>query len=176
MTQTIDEVYFEWLTHRVEPKNARGKTYLDLMGQLHTKEFVWLVPNDDNRLEDAVELRHHFVNENRITDSGDLLIGVPPISVLEVILSLSQRCAFAGGGYPPEWAWQLLENLELHKMSDPLSRMERSEVDDILETLIYRNYEPDGVGGLFPLTHPKENQTKVEIWYQMNAYIEELEQ
>jgi hypothetical protein len=32
------------------------------------------------------------------------------------------------------------------------------------------------VGGFFPLTHPNDDQRKVEIWYQMNAYLDELEQ
>lgn len=177
MTQTIDEVYFTWLTDRVDFDFGKpnGKTYVDLMGQLHSKEFVWVVPNDDNRLEDADALRHQFVNEAGITNPGNLLLGVPPLSVLEVILGLSHRCAFAGGGTPPNWAWRLIENLELHNMYDPVTRRKAEQIDDILDTLIYRNYEPDGVGGFFPLTHPKENQTKVEIWYQMNAYLDEWE-
>jgi hypothetical protein len=145
------------------------------MGQLHTKEFVWLVPNDDNRLEDAMALRHQFLNETGITTPGNLLMGVPPLSVLEVILGLSVRCAFNGGGYPPHWAWVLIENLELHNMSDPLSSRKREKIDDILETLIYRNYDADGVGGFFPLTHPNDDQRTVEIWYQMQAYLDELE-
>ena len=177
MTQTIDEVYFTWLTDRVDFDFGRsnGKTYVDLMGQLHSKEFVWVVPNDDNRLEDAMELRHQFLNETGITNSGQLLMGVPPLSVLEVILGLSLRCAFNDGGTPPSWAWRLIENLDLHNMSDPLTRRKQEQIDDILENLIWRNYEPDGTGGLFPLTHPNNDQREVEIWYQMNAYIDELE-
>lgn len=177
MIQTVDEVYFTWLTDRIDFDFGRtnGRTYVDLMGQLHSKEFVWIVPNDDNRLEDADALRHQFINETGIIDPGELLMGVPPLSVLEVILGLSHRCAFAGGGNPPNWAWRLIENLELHNMSDPVSPRKQEEIDERLDTLIYRTYEPDGVGGFFPLTHPKDNQTKVEIWYQMNAYLDELE-
>jgi len=176
-TQTVDEVYFTWLTDRVDFDFGRssGATYTDLMGQLHSKEFVWVVPNDDNRLEDAMDLRHQFLNETGITNPGELLMGVPPLSVLEVILGLSIRCAFNGGGYPPHWAWRLIENLDLHNMSDPLSTRKQEKVDDILDTFIWRQYEYDGVGGLFPLAHPKEDQRKVEIWYQMNAYLDELE-
>lgn len=177
MTQTIEDVYFAWLTDRVDFDFGRsnGKTYIDLMGQLFSKEFVWVVPNDDNRLEDAMDLRHQFLNETGITNPGELLLGVPPLSVLEVILGLSLRCAFNGGGTPPNWAWRLIENLDLHNMSDPVTRRKAERIDDILENLIWRNYEPDGVGGLFPLAHPQANQTEVEIWYQMNAYLDELE-
>ena len=31
------------------------------------------------------------------------------------------------------------------------------------------------MGGFFPLAFPKEDQTKVEIWYQMSGYLEELD-
>ena len=180
MTWTVDEIYFQWLTEHVNFNYGRpnGKTYIGLMGQLHTKEFVWVVANDDNRLEDAAALRHQFLNESGITNYEEsFLLGDPPLSILEVIIALSERCAFAGGGDPRDWAWRLIENLELHKMADPEAPRQAEKIDDILETLIWRNYEPDGVGGFFPLNHPEENQTKVEIWYQMNAYIDErLEQ
>ena len=177
MKQTIDEVYFTWLTDRINFDFGRtnGRTYVNLCQLLHSKEFVWVVPNDDNRLEDAMELRHQFIDEAAITNPGELLLGVPPLSVLEVIVALSARCAFAGGGYPPTWAWRLIENLELHNMSDPIGPRKAERVEDILDTFIYRNYEPDGTGGMFPLNHPQANQTEVELWYQMNAYIDELE-
>lgn len=175
--RTVEEIYFTWLTDRVDFDFGRstGASYRGLMEILHEKEFVWLVPNDDNRLEDAMALRHQFLEETGITNPGNLLMGVPPLSVLEVILGLSLRCAFNGGGYPPHWAWRLIENLDLHNMSDPITRRKAERIEDILETFIYRNYEPDGVGGLFPLTHPNDDQRKVEIWYQMNAYLDELE-
>lgn len=171
---TLDDIYFEWLTGHVNISYGKpnGKTFLDLMGQLHTKEFVWIVPNDDNRLEDALALRHNFLNDEGISNYGDFLSD-PPLSVLEVIVGLSERCSFVAGGDPRNWAWKLIENLDLHRMSDRLSRRKQEQIDDTLDTLIYRNYDPDGGGGFFPLNHPDMNQKEIEIWYQMNAYIEE---
>jgi hypothetical protein len=176
LTPTIEHVYFEWLTGHINFNHGRpnGKTYVDLMGLLHNKEFIWIVANDDNRLEDAEALRHEFISDEGITRPGGLLDHQPPLSVLEIIVSLSVRCAFADGGNAQDWAWTLIKNLDLHRMSDPLSRMDVEEVDDILDTLIYRNYDPDGSGGFFPLNHPQVNQKEVELWYQMNAYIDEL--
>lgn len=175
MTWNVEQIYFEWLTEHINFGYGKpnGKTYTDLMSQLHTKEFVWTVPNDDNRLEDAMALRFEFLNEAGITNSGDFTLGVPPLSVLEVIVALSRRCAFTDNGEARNWAWKLIENLDLHRMKDPVSRVKVDEIDGILEDLIWRNYHPDGSGGFFPLTHPNENQTKVEIWYQMNQYLEE---
>jgi hypothetical protein len=42
-----------------------------------------------------------------------------------------------------------------------------------LAVLNKREYFPSGKGGLFPLENPREDQTKVEIWYQMHAYVME---
>ena len=35
-------------------------------------------------------------------------------------------------------------------------------------------YERDGQGGFFPLKYPTEDQTKKEIWDQMNLYVNEM--
>lgn len=58
-------------------------------------------------------------------------------------------------------------------MFDPLTVRNERKIDDTIETLMFRTYGPDGKGGFFPLSHPKEDQTKIEIWYQMSAYINE---
>jgi hypothetical protein len=59
-------------------------------------------------------------------------------------------------------------------MSDPLTPPKQRRVQDIMDTVIYRKYDPDGSGGFFPLTRSDDDQTRIELWYQMNAYIEEL--
>jgi hypothetical protein len=94
--------------------------------------------------------------------------------MLEVLVGLSRRCAFIGGGYAPFWAWKLLENLRLHKASDPLTGRKADRVDEILETLIWRTYDRSGQGGFFPLRESTEDQTKTELWVQMNMYINEM--
>ena len=57
-------------------------------------------------------------------------------------------------------------------MYDPVSKRKAMKIDDILENWLWRTYEYDG-SGFFPLTTTEEDQTKVEIWYQMAAYINE---
>lgn len=136
------------------------------------KEFVWLVELDDNRLADGLELRLEFYHENGGGPASVKEYG--PCSVLEVMIGISRRLAWEADGDAPGWAWQLLCNLELHKMHDPLSHRKAKKVDEILETLIWRTYSPDGAGGFFPLAWPERDQTKEEIWYQMHAYVREI--
>lgn len=168
MTRQLDDEYLEWLKAQVYDGSS-SKTYDELLSLLHDKEFVWIIPNDDNRLEDGLDVRNEFLD---VREVHPLLH--KGVSVLEVLVGLSRRMAFAAGREPRYWAWQLLGNLGLHRMSDPVGIIKTTTIDEILETLIWRNYEPDGRGGFFPLRHPREDQTKVELWYQMNAYINEI--
>ena len=165
MTRT-DQAYFEWLVQQIHVPNDR--TFYDLFERMHNLEFVWTVPNDNNRIQDGLDLRYEFLNENpgRLTSNG--------VSFLEVLVALSRRVAFTAGGNAPRWAWKLIKNLRLHKAYDPWTAQKAHSTEEILEAVIWRTYRRDGQGGFFPLKNPSEDQTKVEIWYQMNAYVIEM--
>lgn len=171
MSNSLTEDYLYWLAPQIRDERT-NKTYWDLLTIMFEKEFVWLVPNDDNRLQDGLDLRVDFCYAQHIR--SDALRNLGPCSFLEVLIGLSRRLAFDTGGGAPGWAWQLLINLELHKMADPLGRARKHRVHDILDTVIWRTYNPDGCGGFFPLSWPDEDQRQVELWYQMSAYINEL--
>ncbi len=132
-----------------------------------------MIPNDDNRIADGVDLRNTFLSENGFEDSQPLSLNVLPVSVLEVIIALSDHLSFITDGSARMWAWQLIENLKLDKMCDPVKPRLQQYIDDALESLIWRTYQRDGRGGFFPLIHPNGNQLKVEIWYQMHQYLAE---
>lgn len=161
-----DYEYYEWLVAQVDIPN--GKTYAGLFERIHNVEFVWTVPNDDNRIQDGLDLRLEFANE-RVID-----LNLETATMLEILISLSRRAAFTGGGHPERWAWQFLKNLRLYKISDPLTEEKTKRINDILDTLIWRTYRPDGKGGFFPLKNPMDDQTKIELWYQMNVYVMEM--
>ena len=44
---------------------------------------------------------------------------------------------------------------------------------EIVASWLDRTYSYDGEGGLFPLRNPDYDQRDAEIWYQMQAYLEE---
>jgi hypothetical protein len=166
---TNEDAYFQWLVSQVqiEQNGNRPRTYHELMEQLHNREFVWIVPNDDNRVADGFDLRLEFLRGGQYR----FPFGV---STLEVIVALSRRLEFNAEGPSREWAWQLIKNLRLHKMADPLSFYKRKKIDEILDNLIWRTYQRNGLGGFFPLKDTDDDQTKIEIWYQMSAYIIDL--
>lgn len=165
MDDKLEQKYLTWLEHQVSAHN--GRSYWELLECMHNKEFIWIIPNDDNRVADGLDVRNEFFRTHGVYSRG--------CSVLEVLIGISRRLEFILGGDPRQWAWKLIEHLELHKMSGHIGRVRANQIDDILETLIWRTYAPDGGGGFFPLAWPKQDQRKIEIWYQMAAWCEELE-
>lgn len=178
MNEEFNELYLKWLYSQIRTRYAQRNTngtYWNLLRQMHQKEFVWLVANDDNRIADGLEIRAEFINSVAERDGphGTLDYGC---SVLEVLIALSRKLEFEAGGEACNWAWQLIENLELDKYRDPGRRGQEQQVEVVLETLIWRTYSPNGMGGFFPLISSDEDQTRVEIWYQMAAYLAESQE
>ena len=167
MTNHTD--YFLWLIAQIGVPEKNRNTYNDLFMRLHETEFVWMVPHDDNRSQDAIEVRLEFLNNRRIRDVEER-----PVSILEVLIALSRRVSWTTNQSPEFWAWQLLENLRLTKSSDPLVGRKAERVEEILYSLVWRTYDRTGEGGFFPLKYPQDDQTKREIWDQMNAYVNEM--
>lgn len=175
-SEPLDELYFKWLYEKVADPEFHDSdlTYWKVLRILFTKEFVWLVPNDVNRIQDGKALRLEFLEAQGIpeVDTDWMEIGC---SVLELMVGLSQRLAYVADGKPHYWFWVLMENLGISGFNDRHKRLPRRRIDDILNDLIYRNYGPDGVGGLFPLQNPYEDQREVELWYQLSNYVQEKE-
>lgn len=171
MSAILDEQYFEWLYAQICPVKQKNpaRSYKNLFWLLFTKEFIWWIPNDDNRVEDGRDLRFEFLEDKQIEcdDHNWLHLGC---SMLEMLMGLSERLAFETNADPVEWFWELLENLDLRKYNDRV-QIPETDVHEILDRVIWRTYDRDGTGGLFPLKHAERDQTQVELWYQLNAYI-----
>lgn len=147
-----------------------------LLRRLHEIDFYSLVPNDDNRGEDGIVLRDTYLDHNRGGFNPEM--NDKPCSVLEMLIGLSYRLEFETAQSrwektPKTWFWILIENLGLDFRScRHISRAAYAEkIDEVVHNLLERHYKGNGEGGLFPLKHPKKDQRRVEIWYQMSAYI-----
>lgn len=174
MTSTLDDRYFEWLYSNVAATRNRNpsRSYWKLLRQLYTKEFVWLIPNDDNRMEDGKELRYEFLDVEGIDeiDRNWMDLGC---SMLEMLIALARRASFEYDRMTPvEWFGIFLHNLELDRYNDLAydSRVSR-QIDEVLDRVIFRSYSPNGHGGVFPLQHTTRDQRKVELWYQLAEYV-----
>lgn len=174
-TGTIDDLYFEWLygfVGSVKNKNPT-RSYWNLCKQLYTKPFSWTVPNDDNREEDGKDLRGEFMDHYEINiDEMEPQWLELDCSMLEMLLALARRASFESYGEPIEWFWKFINNLQLREYTDEVYNIDAMDtIDGVLDRVILRQYDRNGVGGLFPLSNATKDQRKVELWYQLSAYL-----
>jgi len=182
---TLREEYFSWLYSLV---GNQKRTYKKLCTELHSTRFIWSVHNDDNRCEDGLNLRDEFYEKKKLDES---FVEVAywlreECTVLEVLVALSQRMNELmtdlnhREDHTSKWFFEMIRNLKLDQYTD--SRMPDSVTDpvteakisEILSVMMDRTYDFYGSGGLFPLKRrPLKDQTDVEIWYQLMAYLDE---
>lgn len=171
MSEVLDDQYLDWIYDQIGLQQENVYHY-HLIRQLHTIEFIMLVPNDDNRIKDGLILRKEFVNSRGRMIEVEQHWYEMGCSVLEMLLGVSRHLSFQENGPVGDWFWHLMDNLGLSRYHD--GRWNGRRIQTIVEDLVWRRYNADGSGGLFPLKHPREDQTLVEIWYQMEAYTLEL--
>ena len=176
----IEQDYFHWLCEMVHI-DQEGTSYWLLAKELHRVKFYSMVPHDENRASDGIELREEYLKEINYPRFVDIC---GECSVFEMLIGLARRMDFeTGDPYDFEnsvdrtsyWFWEMIDNLDLIAFDDD-SYVEYNGMDEvpkIIENFLERNYSRDGVGGLFPIYRSKEDQRKVEIWYQMNQYLNE---
>ena len=160
--------YFLWLVSKV----GANESYMSLCGQLYNIKFDWFVPNDDNRITDGLQLRQEYLEDFEDGIVTDMLYS--DCSVLEVIIGICYRFSYDSMLDIDDCFWDIVNNLQLEKYRGiSYTRSSEKQVATRIDRFINRTYKSNGQGGLFPLSKPHEDQTKVEIWYQMSAYLME---
>ena len=101
--------YFDFLYSVV----GRKSEYRHLLEELHELRFYSLVPNDDNREADGIQLRNKFIDEMSPTKA---LSFPQECTILEMLIGVAYRIEFEllGGRYErpaKEWFWVLINNL-----------------------------------------------------------------
>ena len=162
----MDE-YPTWLIKRLRAP----RVFESLLGFLHSVEFLYSIRGDENRVADGLELREEYISEfGPVQD-----LPCDRVSVLEVLAALSIRCAYQTDSGDHEWFWIFISNLGLGEYRSLRSAQE-SEVRGIVEVFLNREYDRNGVGGIFPLDHnSRYNQKRRELYAQFFDYLNALE-
>lgn len=167
--------YLDYLREKVGVGGRNGLPYLHLTEWLFDQPFIFSIEGDENRDEDGMLQRVGYSDAPK--ESGS--------RVLEVMVSICEDMQFIAGGLVPDdinrmskWFNGMLMNLGISSLTDDIWSDDPSGCEDYADQQVgiwlRREYDFDGSGGIFPLQKPKDDQAKVELWYQMNAYLSEM--
>lgn len=175
----LERDYFEWLCSKIIDNESNLK-YSKLMSHLYDIKFVAVMEMDTNRAEDGKGLRRRFELEEHIPRDLiiDTFIDKPSCSMFEMMVALAIRCEETimtdeeYGDRTAMWFWNMIVSLGLGTMND--TRFDEKYVNIVLDRFMDRQYKRNGEGGLFTIDGIKKDMRRVEIWYQMCWYLENL--
>jgi hypothetical protein len=155
--------YYIWLNSLVQDGNHEL-----LIRHLYEQEYRWQFVLDENRAAGGLNLRTRYANEEGINVQD---VGYGPCSVLEMLIALSGRMTEILSMDIYDWFWDLMRNLGLDQFDD--SHFDERGVNYILTTWLDRHYDEQGNGSLFPLKGFTGDCRTLDVWAQMNMWIEE---
>jgi len=168
--EPIENVYFNWLCAKIlyMQNPTPSLRYDNLLACLHREEFAWSIVGDDNRARDGVELRMEFLFASRY----DPPLGWMefPCSVLEMLIAFSKRAEHMSDIPFSNWFWTMIENLGLKEYNDARP-LDEPQVREVLHNFVWRLYDRNGFGGLFPIANAERDQRNLQIWYQFCDYV-----
>lgn len=180
MTSKIRDLYFDWLLDKVCDDCQRAE-YEDLLSVLYFEEFTWSIERDENRAVDGLNLRNYFRDDHPEYSFRQVDRALKPYcSMLEMMVALAIRCEDEimndpdFGDRTGHWFWTMIDNLELDNMDNEY--FNEGEVLDKIDIFLSKSYRKDGSkGALFSVPNSPNDFRKAEIWYQMNWYLEYLD-
>jgi hypothetical protein len=166
--------YFNWLYDQVFAVRdvLSAYSYTMVCDRMHQIKFQALVQYDENRIAGGSELRNEFLktSEAHLLYKTELMY--EDASVFEVLVGLAKQANFMVEKTVADWFWIFITNLKLDGYTDQFVHNKPVyQIDRTLNKFNRRTYRANGVGGIFPLERPLTDQRRVELWYQMGAYM-----
>lgn len=162
--------YLKWLSDIIFPDSDEARSYQKLLSFLYYEPFTWTLEKDGNRAEDGLQLRELYSDESglRCDKRG-------PCSVLEALIGLARACE-EDIMHDPDygdrtyiWFWEMMYNLGLNDYDD--YAFDIDAVEYIIRIFLDRKYEKDGYGGPFYISGFDGDMRRIELWYQLNFYV-----
>lgn len=179
---TERESYYWWMLEipsgRDHIRASDIPNWQKLFRKLDSVIFVSHNEDDDNRVEDALDLRAQwYIDVNHIDPWREYEFdktkwGEP--TVLEIMTALAIRMEEsimgdeAYGDRTGQWFWNMIVSLGLGGLTDHF--FDESYVDNILQRFMNREYEPNGKGSLFTV-FGRNDMRDLSIWQEMCEYL-----
>ena len=164
------DLYFERLYDIVCKGKNPDISHRKLLEHLYDTEFIYFIDKDANRAQDGIDLRWRFRDTPAPEDK--------PCSVFEMMVALAIRCEEsimdnpAIGDRTAQWFWGMICSLGLNGMRD--DQYDYDLVEEKITKFLYREYEPNGKGGLFTIRNCDRDLRNVEIWIQLLWYLDTI--
>lgn len=173
-TSNVKDLYRDWLVKSAEYMLSNYGNYTKLLEYLYSRSFYWVIPNDENRANDGLSLRRRFVTEGGCT-YGDILRELnSQCTVLEMMLAACLRVE--ENLYDPDlgsrtgkWLYDMIYSMRLDREVD--TEFDEAIACEAVDLMLSRRYSKDGLGGLFWVPNAQEDFREIEIWYQMQYYM-----
>lgn len=163
--------YLQWLFRFIGDFSGYSK----LLEYLYQVDYVWIIPMDENRASDGLNLRNRFCDIYHL-DASQLndIFGSKPCSMLEMMIALAIRIEddFMGtenNNNIPRWFWSMIHSLGLQFCRDDSFTQEK--VDSVILQFIEHKYGQDGRGSLFCVPMHNVDFRNLQIWDQMNYWL-----
>lgn len=173
----MDELWEDYLQYLLWRGGLQKFTqYHKLFRALHNIVFTYIFERDDNRDEDGYDLREDYEIPNYFDKDIKKAFYDRDTSVLEVLIGLSIRVDndFIGDPveeHPEKFFMEMIKNFGLIKFKN--NNYREYEIIKIVNRWMNREFEKNGQGSPFPVRYDRRDQRKLEIWDQMNSYINE---
>lgn len=170
---TIQDIYFEWMSGLVFPDVQEREQYEYLLRALDSSIFHFSIPMDENRMLDGIDLRYRFSYETGYDDRSILRDNC---STLEMMVALALKADdmimydYETGSKINYIFKVMIKSLQLSGMVN--SNFDRNYVEGRIGRFLDRDYHRTGRGGLFTVRNPARDMRDVDIWYQMNWYLQ----
>lgn len=182
MNSSTKQEYDNWIIDLATYWCSNYGEYGKLIRYLHSVQFYSTVqiPLDKNRGADGKDLRLRFADTTKEYDYRHVylyLMDYEP-TMLEVMVALAIRCEesimfdASVGDRSYEWFYGMLCSSGLDACYDDI--FDENIAKEIVTRILERKYSKNGEGGLFTLGNPPQDLRKVEIWYQLLWYLDEV--
>lgn len=131
-------------------------------------------------MQDGIDLRYRFAYQKGYSNNEVSLAlnKNHSCSMLEMMVALALRgdehilYDYETGGRTDYIFKVMLESLDL--VSQTNDRIDDRYIDYRIDVLLNHEYDYNGHGGLFTVDNPRQDMRHVDIWYQMNWYLQKL--
>lgn len=165
----VEDLYFDWLQQFVLYKEYDNPVNIEVIEQLYLTEFRWILDRDENRAGWGLALRDQFYYETG--QKADIFTEKCTVLEMLIALAIDMDNILYDDRFGPRiyvWFWMFLENLGVK------NGKKCHDLDEKLDIFMDRKYSRNGKGNIIRLQKCKKDVTKVEIWFQICWFIDEI--